>query len=241
MPRGPDGADEQIDRGFDHGAPVVGRPERIGSQDAMQQRQKVEVAVAQDLRQALDLGVVLVEFRHHVAPELAGDEAGGTGLFQHKIKRSFGAEPPPAAKEADGAGVVIPGVECESEIAHAIDAIAGEGTGQFAHGGLVVIAFAQNEEFHHLAGEVFVGVFASAVVIVEIHQQGRVPQHRLCQHAEVDQTKAAEGLVLAQHGVGHLVDTRVGADEMVVPEQRHALDLRGRGLDHLPQPPGAQL
>ena len=47
--------------------------------------------------------------------------------------------------------------------------------------------------------------------------------------------------MLSQHGVAHLVHTRVRAYEMVVPEQDHAFHLRRGRFDHLPDPPNTQL
>jgi hypothetical protein len=122
----------------------------------------------------------------------------------------------------------------------AIDRPAGEGACGVLDVGLAVVPLAQGEQLEQLAREVLVGLAGHRARAVEVDQHRRIARHRLQQPREIAEGLAAEQLVLAVESrrVTHLGERR---GEMVVPEQRHPLDLRLVGREHLLGPPVAQL
>ena len=73
---------------------------------------------------------------------------------------------------------------------------AGQGAGDLLDVLLRVVADAQREQFHQLAGVVLVGLGLVAPLQVEIGHHGRVERHRFQERAEVAQGVAAVGLIL---------------------------------------------
>ncbi len=117
---------------------------------------------------------------------------------------------------------------------------AGEGAGGLADVLLGVVADAQAEQLHQLAGIVLVGLPLDVAVGVEPDEHGRVPADRLEQRAELAQGVRPQQHVLAEHQdrVLHLGEA---GGEVVVPEQRHLLAQRVAALEHAVQPPAAEL
>jgi hypothetical protein len=109
-----------------------------------------------------------------------------------------------------------------------LDAPAGEGARRLLDVLLAVIAFAEGEQLHHLAREVLVRAAAPAGRRIEVDHHRRILAHGMQQLVEATQRVAPQQPVLVQHQLGALHLLHAG-DEMVVPEQGHALaQLLGR-------------
>ena len=112
----------------------------------------------------------------------------------------------------------------------AVGVPAGEGAGRLADVGLGVVADAEGEQFHQLAGVVLVRLALDVAVGVEPDEHGRVAAHRQQEGAEL-----AEGVLAEQDGSaassGRLADLGDAGGEVVVPEQRHPLAERVHRVD----------
>jgi hypothetical protein len=121
------------------------------------------------------------------------------------------------------------------------DEPAGERAGALAHIFFCVTVFVpKREEFHELAGQVFIRRAGAVANAVQPEQHCRVRQHRVREGAEVTEFEGAQLLVLMPHpfGGGHLL--RRGC-EMVVPQQRELLVYRLVHRGHAPHPPRRQV
>ncbi len=120
-----------------------------------------------------------------------------------------------------------------------VEAPAGERARRLLHVLLGVVALAEREELHHLAREVLVRRALAVLRAVEIDEHRRVLGDRMQQRAEIAGGVRAERDVLPVHEArdAHL---RLPGNEMVVPEERHALGQRRWRRQHLLHPPGAQ-
>jgi hypothetical protein len=122
----------------------------------------------------------------------------------------------------------------------AVQRPAGHGAGGFGHILFGVMAFAQGEEFHALAGKIFVGMLLAALRLVEPDQHGRVGGDGVEQIEPIARSHAAESVDLLPHeiGVAHL-DGAGG--EMAVPEKGQFLLQRARPFGHALEPLPAHL
>jgi hypothetical protein len=114
--------------------------------------------------------------------------------------------------------------------------VPGEGAGALLDVVLGVVADAQAEQLHELAGEVLVGAPDARVVVVEVGEHRGVADDPEQQVGEAAQRVRAEQLVLHVHVV-RVLDRAVAGREVVVPEERHLLFERARRLDHALEPP----
>ena len=105
---------------------------------------------------------------------------------------------------------------------------------------LAVVTFAEREELHHLAREVFVGMAAAVLHGVELDQHRRVlarPRAAACRSCRSALARSVAFWRYISGGEPHLL---LAGGEMVVPEERHPLGQRRRRDQHLAQPPRAQ-
>jgi len=151
--------------------------------------------------------------------------AGGDRLLGQPGRQALGVEVGTAAQDHFGAEVVAAGIEHQLGGAiglGALEAVAAEGTGRFAHIGFAVIPFAEGEELEQLTGEVFVGVSAVAGEAVEGDLQSRIEHHRHEQLAVAAVEVAADGgdLALQQQWIGQLtpVHREHAQPELHLPE-----------------------
>src|SRR5262249_19725891 len=120
------------------------------------------------------------------------------------------------------------------------DVPTGEGTGGFTDVLFGVMADAEAEQFHQLAGVVLVRIAFLAAARVEPDHHGRVLRHLLQHGAKTAKSVAAEQFVLPQHeaGVAHLL---VAGSKMVVPAESQFFPKWMGGVQHPIQPPRASL
>jgi hypothetical protein len=132
-------------------------------------------------------------------------------------------------------------VEAEAPVARRIEAEPRERARDLADVGLHVVSLAEREQLEQLAREVLVRPSLHVAMGVEVAQQDRVGEAGLEQPREAAAGLGAEQRVLVPHAVDVLADALEGGDEVVVPEQRHALGERRRRRDHLRVPPRLEL
>ena len=229
---GVDGADEEIDGGFDFGA--VGE---VGEEEAAGEH------VAED---GLDFplgfeefgGVVVDDFLWRVgvdefAEEFVGDAAWAGGVVEDEVDDGFIVEFSSLAEDGFFAVVELLGVEFGVV---AFDAPAGEGAGDFLDVLLGVVADAEGEEFHEFAGVVFVGFAFAVLFAVEPDEHGGVVADGEEEVAEVSQAEASEEVDLADDVHGVLVFAEAGG-EGVVPEECDAFLEGARGFEEAEDPP----
>lgn len=118
----------------------------------------------------------------------------------------------------------------------AIDLVAGEGAGGFLDIVFRVVSFAEGEEFHQFAGEVFVGLALARVLGVQVKHHGRVANDGLGEGFERADRVVAEEFVLLDHE-GGLADFLEGSGEVVVPEEHHFFAEGSIGGEHAAEPP----
>jgi hypothetical protein len=80
-----------------------------------------------------------------------------------------------------------------------LDAPAGEGARRLLDVLLAVIAFAQGEQFHHLAREVLVRAALAIGRRIQVDHHRRILAHRMQQGVEAAQGMAPQQRVLVQH------------------------------------------
>ena len=119
----------------------------------------------------------------------------------------------------------------------AVELIAGECAGGLADVLLGVVALAEGEEFHHLAGEVFIGFAFFRILGVQINHHRGIHEDRLRQILEAAEGMFAEQFVLVDHE-HRLFDLLDRGGEMIMPEKRHLFAQRGLGFQHAAEPPG---
>ena len=231
-------ADHEFDRRLDQHRALVGGVERIAGEQQAQRGANVVAGVTQDGGNACDLGGVGLG-RHELAPQLADDELGAGRLRQQHIEHVIAIEVAGASEHGLVATVVLKAAEHESAIV-GVEAPAGESPRGLLHVALAVAAFAEREEFHDLAREILVRLGLAVLRVVEIDEHGRIARHRVQQGGEVAHRMLPQQQVLAQHQHRRL-DLGLRRHEVVVPEQRHALGEGRWCVEHLAQPPGAQL
>ena len=122
----------------------------------------------------------------------------------------------------------------------ALETPAGEGARGLLHVLLGIPSFTEREKFHRLAREIFVRCAFPVLHAVEIEDHRRVPGNGMQERAEVANGVFAQRHILAVHETRD-PDLRLRRDEMVVPEQRHALGKRRWRGQHFLHPPGAKL
>ena len=122
----------------------------------------------------------------------------------------------------------------------AVRAPAGEGSRGLANILFGVVADAQAEQLHQLAGIVFIGPALQVAVGVKPDQHGAVTAHRLQHRAKPPQSMLAQQAVLAIHQcrILHLDET---GGEMVVPEEGQFLAQRVAALEYAIEPPAPKL
>ena len=106
----------------------------------------------------------------------------------------------------------------------------------FANICLAVIAYPHGKEFHYLAGKVFVGGTFHIHPGIEVIEHARVLGDGDGEVAEVPGGVALEHVDLQQH-FPVIPDFVLSGGEMPVPEERHLLFERPRGVEHALGPP----
>src|SRR5262245_9503398 len=121
-----------------------------------------------------------------------------------------------------------------------LDRPAGEGARGLADVALSVVALAEREELHHLAREVLVRLALAIGRRIEVDHHRRVLRDGVQKLAEIPHRVPPEEQVLAVHQVrvAHLLLAR---REMAVPEKGHPLAERRRRVEHLLDPPRAEV
>ena len=127
------------------------------------------------------------------------------------------------------------GVERE---ALAIGMPAGKGAGRLTDVPLGIVADAQAEQFHQLAGVVLVRLALDVAVGVQPDEHGSVLAYGLEEGAELAQGMCADQAILAEHQDWILHLGQAGG-EVVVPEQGQLLAQRMPALQHAIEPPVA--
>ena len=150
---------------------------------------------------------------------------------------------------AEGAGfvedhlhvrVVVCAVEVEVDPADVVLPVgrpSGQGAGLLAHVALgVAVPGPEGEDLHHLAGVVLVRGALDRVQPIEVEKHRRVDRHPHREPGEVAEPALPEEVVLREHQL-LVPDRLVRGREPVVPDERHPLDERPRGANHLVEPP----
>ena len=117
-------------------------------------------------------------------------------MFQEQLRQAVAVERAGLAEDRLGARVVPRGNEPDL-IAH--EPPAGQGAGGLLDVVLGVMADAEREQLHQLAGQVLVGVVLGVVGRIEPDEQGRVAEHRAQELSERGAAERAEDLVLPAH------------------------------------------
>lgn len=146
----------------------------------------------------------------------------GTGLVQDRFR----------------AGIVLAWPERE-RLAAGVQTPAGQSAGRFRDVFFGVMAFTEREQFEELAGEVFVGVTAAALRLVEPDQHGGILGCGFEKAWPSCRAEFAEGLVLAPHEVS-VADFFHTGGEMAVPEEGEFFLQRLGAEGHSLEPPLAE-
>ena len=178
--------------------------------------------------------IVLRRVVHQEAVQLAADEFAACRLGQGQARELVTRPVAFLAEDGLRPGVVVSLAVDEVVV---LEGVAREcaGAGLDVRLG-VAVAFAQDEEFEKFARQVLVGSALAALVIVQVLDHRGVADHLQDQHAEVPRGVRAEQLVLLEH-VPAVLDGPRTRGEVPVPEERHLLLERARGLDHARDPP----
>ena len=176
------------------------------------------------------LGVVVGE----EPPQPATDVLGGFGLGHDDVDDIVAVEVAGLSEEGLVAEVVLALVE--EELGLALQLPAGEGPGRLADIVFGVVADAEAEEFHELAGVVLVGGRLLVGAAVEINHHRRVARDGLQQVAVPAHALGAEELVLLQRlrAVAGLLE---GAGQDAVPEESDLLLEGALRVRHALEPP----
>jgi hypothetical protein len=116
----------------------------------------------------------------------------------------------------------------------------GQGARGLLHVLLGVVPLAEGQQLHQLARQVLVRARLAVLVVVEIGEHRRIAHDLAQELVEPAQRMLPVELVLPDHRrrVLHLAE---GAREVPVPEERHPLAQRVSALEHLVDPPSAEL
>ena len=128
--------------------------------------------------------------------ELGAEELGAGGLLEQDRRDVVAVEPAGVAQDRFLAVVVLCGDLAKPT---ALDEPAGEGAGGLLDVALGVMAPAQGEQLHHLAGKVFIRMRLAVGRRIEPDQHRRVPGDRRQERREAAQGVGPQQVVLALH------------------------------------------
>ena len=161
-----------------------------------------------------------------------------TGLVRQKhIDQTLAIQRTCRAQDRLVAGVVLGHVKRILVVAHRT---AGQRTCSGLHIRFAVRAYAEAEQLHQLARQVFVRSPAAIGGVVEVHQHRRIAHDAAQQGRIAAQSMFAQEAMLLDHGP-RLRDLVAARHEPTVQEQRGLVAQRIDTVDHAPEPPMSQL
>ena len=195
----------------------------------------MKIRLPEAFRERVEGGVRGVVINEEL-PEFFRHEAGGFFFFEDEVDDVLAGERSGFPEDGLVGGVPLAGAVGDLAVGR-IQIVAGERARGLADVPLGVVALAEGEELHDLAGEIFVRHAFFRALGVEVKHHRRVQQDGLREVLEAAEGALAEQLVL-QHQKRRLFHLLDRGGEVVVPEEGHFLAQRSLGLEHPAEPPG---
>ena len=192
----------QLNRALDQHCAILLRIKTRRGKNVAQGKLDVVARIAEVGGDAANLGLVRRQIgirRDKLAPEFFDDKFGCRWLREQNVQHRVTIEIAGFAEHCLDAIVVHHWTETKRRVVVKIDAPAGVSARRFLDVGLAVIAFAEGEQFHHLAREILVRRRLAVGGGVQINDHRRVFGHGMQQLTEIAQCVFAQQHILAIH------------------------------------------
>ena len=91
---------------------------------------------------------------------------------------------------------------------------------------LIILPLTQSEEFHQFTGQIFIRTFLAIADIIQIIQHRRIFHDHLHQITKITSGQLSQLHILArQHNHCTIINTFIGRDKMIMPEQHQPFGL----------------